>query len=173
MTVCRDFNSAISDKKFDYTVICDGSGYTDHVGGYGAIILGHKPGGPVYEVTYGCSMHMETGRAEFTAILSGLNALLDINNWRDKISTLKICKKNILIVSDRQDLVGSINKVFNRKANGDLWACFEWYEKIFKIEAVHVKRETVELHKAVDRVASELRMQLKAFEIVQKECGHI
>lgn len=118
-------------------------------------------------------MHMETGRAEFTAILSGLNALMDINGWRDNLKSLVLFKKNILIISDRQDLVGSINNYYGRKANGDLWSSFEWYEKFFKIEAVHVHRETVEMHKVADRVASELRMQLKAFEIVQKECGHI
>lgn len=118
-------------------------------------------------------MHMETGRAEFTAILSGLNALMDLNKWRENLSALKLFRKQILIVSDRQDLVGSINNIYSRKANGDLWASFAWYEKFFKIEAVHVHRETVEMHKAVDRIASELRMQLKAFEIVQKECGHI
>lgn len=173
LTVCRDYRSALSDKKFDYIIVCDGSGYTDHVGGFGAIILSNKPSGPVYEATYGCSMHMETGRAEFTAILSGLNALMDLNKWRENLSALKLFRKQILIVSDRQDLVGSINNIYSRKANGDLWASFAWYEKFFKIEAVHVHRETVEMHKAVDRIASELRMQLKAFEIVQKECGHI
>ena len=173
LTVCRDYNLAISDKKFEYIIVCDGSGYTDHVGGFGAIILGNKPVGSMYEVTFGCSMHMETGRAEFTAILSGLNALLDTKKWRNNVDLSQVFKKHILIVSDREDLVGSINKVYGRKANKDLWASFEWYEKYFDIEAVHVKRETVELHKAVDRVASELRMQLKAFEITQKECGHI
>lgn len=171
--VCRDYQLALSDKKFDYTIICDGSGYTDHVGGFGAIILGNKPSGPVYEVTYGCSMHMETGRAEFTAILSGLNALMDINDWRNDLKNLIVFKKNILVISDRQDLVGSINNYYSRKANGDLWASFNWYEKYFNVEAVHVPRETVPMHKVVDRVASELRMQLKAFEITQKECGHI
>jgi hypothetical protein len=116
---------------------------------------------------------METGRAEFTAILSGLNALMDINDWRNDLKNLIVFKKNILIISDRQDLVGSINNYYSRKANGDLWASFNWYEKYFKIEAVHVPRETVPMHKVADRVASELRMQLKAFEITQKECGHI
>jgi ribonuclease HI len=171
--VCRDYLLALSDKKFDYTIVCDGSGYTDHVGGFGAIILGNKNNTPVYETAYGCSTHMETGRAEFTAILTGLGALMYVKGWREDLKTLALFKKHILIISDRQDLVGSINNYYSRKANRDLWVSFEWYEKYFSIEAVHVKRETVPMHQVADRMASELRMQLKAFEVVQKECGNL
>lgn len=69
-------------------------------------------------------------------------------------------KPSVKILSDREDLVGSINQIYARKRNGDLWAQFSWYERIFLIKAQHVKRETNNTHDTADRVASEMRLVL-------------
>lgn len=146
------------------------------MGGFGAIILSNKGVGPFYTSTFGGATHMETGRAELTAMLAGLHAILDVNGWMGTgvMKQLAARKDNVLIVTDREDLVGSINRIYKRgEAHGDLWAQFEWYERYFYIEAVHAHRETVELHKAADRIASEMRIVIKEMDTVQRECGHL
>lgn len=161
---------------FDFTLYTDGSGFTDHYGGFAAVVLSNKNIGPLYTPACGCSTHMETGRAEFSAILLGLHTILETTGWINSTCSmlqLQINKPRVLIVSDRQDLVGSINKIFRRKQNGDLWASFEWYAQYFDIEAVHVGRETVALHKTADRMASGLREVIMDYVLIQKENKHI
>lgn len=168
--VCRPLGEVFVDPKFQYKLFTDGSGFTDHIGGFASILVSSN-GNPCIS-SCGCSMHMETGRAEFMAMLQGLRTIFESNNYDTRgedLAFLERTKPGVLIISDRQDLVGSINNVYERKRNGDLWASFEWYEKYFDIEAVHVKRETVAIHKNADRIASGMRLVLLDYLETNKE----
>lgn len=171
--VCRPLVDAFTDPKFQYKLYTDGSGFTDHIGGFASILVSSN--GTPCTVSCGCSMHMETGRAEFMAILQGLRTIFETNNYDTRgedLSFLERVRPGVLIISDREDLVGSINRIYERKRNGDLWASFEWYEKYLTIEAVHVKRETAEIHKNVDRIASGMRMVLIDYLNTNKETDY-
>lgn len=118
---------------------------------------------------------METGRAEFTAILTALHSIVDVLSLdkKSELKALELKRPTVLIVSDREDLVGSINRLFKREKNCDLWSQFEWYEKYFDIEATHIKRNTNTTHNIVDAVASGLRNNLVEYVQIQKEINHI
>lgn len=155
-------NSLPDAAAYDFLIVGDGSGFTDHFGGYGAITISIKNPKLTYERSFGCGTHMETGRAEFMAILSAMHAIVEKCEF-EHTPTLELLEKlrpTIYILSDRMDLVGSILKIYRRKTNRDLWAQFEWYERYFDIKAAHIKRDTIELHKAVDAIASEMRIVL-------------
>lgn len=159
-----------------YILCTDGSGYTDHLGGFGAIALSTKYSAHCYINSCGCSTHTETGRAEFLAVLTGLHSILDANGW-DKESKLDAMflgnKMKVHVVSDRADLVGSINNFYTRGQNADLWQQFAWYEKYMDISAEHVKRETHPTQSIVDKTASLMRVVLKDFVESQQELKHI
>lgn len=160
----------------DYIIYTDGSGYTDHYGGFGAIALSSKYSAHCYIPSCGCSTHTETGRAEFLAVLNGLHSIFDENKW-ERESTLDSAflynKLKVHIVSDRADLVGSINGVYARASNCDLWAQFAWYEKYVSVTAEHVKRETNATQSIVDKTASLMRVVLKDFVENQTELKHM
>lgn len=173
--VCQDLGTAFNDTKFSYILYTDGSGYLDHVGGFASVLVS-RAGGTGVVTTCGAATHMETGRAEFMAILSGLHSILEATNTDTKgfdIEELRITKPNVLIVSDRMDLVGSINNAYERKRNGDLWSAFSWYEDIFNIEAVHVHRDTVDVHREVDKLASAMRLVMLDFINTNKETSYL
>lgn len=173
--VCRELGEALTDTKFQYKLFTDGSGFTDNIGGFASVLV--VPDGSIKcTASCGCSMHMGTSRAEFVAILHGLHTIIEANGYDTKgedMINLLSSKPKVLIVSDRQDLVGSINNVYSRKRNGDLWAAFSWYETIFDIEAVHTKRETVAIHKDADRLASAMRLVLLDFIEQHKETDYL
>ena len=62
-----------------------------------------------------------------------------------KLSTKTKKKPTILIISDREDLVGVINGLYDSNKHGDLWARYAWYSDRFDIEAKWIK-ETNMLH---------------------------
>lgn len=173
--VSRRLEEAFNDSKFSYILYTDGSGYLDHIGGYASVLVS-RVGTMGINTSFGCSANMETGRAEFMAILNGLHTILESTGTGTKgedIENFRNTKPWVLIVSDRMDLVGSINNVYGRKHNGDLWASFEWYEDVFSIEAVHVHRDTVSVHREVDKLASAMRLVLADFINTNKETSYL
>lgn len=161
----------------DFILFTDGSGYLDHLGGFGAIAVGVSSiSSSGYIPSCGCATHTETGRAEFTAVLNGLHSILDVNGW-DNESLLESRflgnRMKVHIVSDRADLVGSINRVYRRGSNSDLWAQYEWYERYMEITAEHVKRETNPTQSLVDKTASLMRLVLKDFVESEQEHKHM
>lgn len=161
---------------FDFYIYSDGSGhYSDRVGGYGAIICSPVHDECKHIASFGCGTHMETGRAEFMAVMSALHAILELKGWERKSarSVLSSNKPTVLITSDRLDLVGSINKEFRRESNADLWAQFEWYEQYLDIKATHVKRDTQPTQRVADILASELRIVLLEYTQTKKELNQI
>lgn len=156
----------------DYMLYTDGSGYTDHFGGYGAIALSAKHSAHCYIQSCGCATHTETGRAEFLAVLSGLHSILEENGWETESvldSRFQGDRLKVHIVSDRADLVGSINGYYRRKSNPDLWQQLAWYERYIDLTAEHVKRETHNVQSIADKTASLMRLVIKDFVEAQNE----
>lgn len=156
---------------YDFYIHSDGSGHLDHLGGFGAVVSSVRYSPLAYEPVAGCCTQTETGRAEFLAILSALHAIVDVMQWdkTSQLQSLMMSRPAVKIFSDREDLVGSINKVYSRKRNGDLWQQFAWYERIFQIDAQHVKRATDATHDIADTVASEMRLVLWDYMQTQQD----
>ncbi len=163
------------ENKYDFIIYSDGSSHTDEIGGFGAIVSSPVYSNAAYVPVAGACTNTHTARAEFLAILSGLWAIVDTMGWDHSkfIATLRKERPKVLILTDREDLAGSINKVFRRHRNRDLWNQFSWYENHFSIEAKHVKRDTVPAQSAADKIASEMRIVLKEFVKIQTELNHI
>lgn len=164
-----------SSEDYDFLIIADGSGWTDHIGGYGAIILSVTSPHITYEPAFGASTHTETGRAEFMAILNALHAIVDKCGYEhaNQLELLKKNKPRVFILSDRMDLVGSLLGMYKRRTNLDLWAQFAWYTQYFACTAAHITRDTFPLHKSADALASELRLVLKDFADTQTDVKNI
>lgn len=161
--------------EYDFLIIGDGSGFTDHLGGFGAVVISSKHPKLTYERAFGCSTHTETGRSEFKALLDAMHAIIDKCDL-EHTSNLEMLERNkpvIYLLSDRQDLIGSILRIYKRRTNKDLWAMFEWYEKYFTIKAAHIPRDTFSIHKSVDAIASEMRMVLIDFHKTQVSVENI
>ena len=117
---------------------------------------------------------MNTTRAELTAILEGLyRVYVYFEMIKRKLSTKTKKKPTILIVSDREDLVGVINKLYTSNKHGDLWARYEWYSALFDIEAKWIKRETNMMHSLSDRLASGFRLVMSDYIQSQESVDHI
>jgi ribonuclease HI len=159
----------------DIVITTDGSGYLDKIGGFGALILSSKYLELNGTTAYGCSNHTETGRAELYAIVHALHATLEKlrGNSAWELENLRETHPTILVLSDRQDVVGKANKLFKRNVDLDLWQAYDYYETYFDIIVRHIPRDTLPIHKSVDALASELRLVLLDFTETQKDAKHI
>lgn len=153
----------------DFFLFTDGSGHQDGYGGWASLILG-----PTYNIAHArmaAAKGTTVERAEFEALLMGLQSILEQAKLESSssLSRLETSPLHVLWLSDRESLVLSVTRkpdgtpVYRRKASPDLWARFAWYEKIFKITARHVKRETNAHHDIVDRLASDARVLIKDY----------
>lgn len=116
-----------------------------------------------------------TDRAEFLALLHGLDSILEEMKWKDKmrLQSMTVIPIKVLWFSDRESLVKSVNKEYGRKAQPDLWSWFEWFERHFMIHGVHVKRETNHMQNMTDRLASEARILIKSYDQLAQELQHV
>ena len=149
-----------SSDEFEFLIVSDGSGWEDGFGGFGAVVI--APKFFVYESAMGAGTHTTVWRTEFMAILTGLRVIVDKCDMEHthKLEQQERNKPRVLIRSDSESLVNGINIPLQRKKNKDLWAQFTWYERYFDIQAKHIPRDTLLLHKAVDALASGGRMAL-------------
>lgn len=117
-------------------------------------------------------MHTSVPRAEFLAILNALHTIVDRCDFEHtgKLEQLRQNKPVILIESDCENIVSGIcDPSRKRKAHRDLWAQLAWYEQYFTIYAKHLPRDTKQLHRQVDAIASGMRVVLQASEKRKKE----
>jgi hypothetical protein len=111
-------------------------------------------------------------RAEFEALLLGLQGILEIGGWDgnkealDKTSS----KPTICWYTDCQSLFMSVLRdpetglpVYGRKACGDLWARFGYYETAFFITPNHIKRNSLPEQALADRVSGECRLVISDY----------
>lgn len=154
---------------YDFFLFTDGSGHQDTYGGWASLVIG--PRHNIVDARMAACKGTSVERAEFEALLMGLQAILDRtnSNGSGSLQRLERCPLKVFWVSDRESLVLSVTRtpegttVYRRKASPDLWARFEWYEKHFSITARHTKRETIPHHNIVDRLASDARVLVKDY----------
>lgn len=166
----------MGEKDYDFYIYTDGSGKGDrkHCGAYAANIISIKHPDLSYTSVVGGSSCMNTTRAELTAILEGLNRVfVYMEMLNKKLSPKRKRKPTILIISDREDLVGMINHVSSTTKHGDLWARYAWYASLFDIEAKWVKRETNVMHSLSDKLASGFRLVIVDYVQTQESVDHI
>lgn len=153
----------------DFFLFTDGSGHQDGYGGWSCLVLG--PRFNIAHARMAACKGTTVERAEFEALLLGLQAILELTKMEGGagIKHLERVPFRVRWMSDRESLVLSVKRkpdgttFYRRKASPDLWARFEWYEKLFVIDPHHVKRETNPHHNIVDRLASDARVLIKDY----------
>lgn len=161
---------------YDFCLVTDGSGYLEHAGGWAAILTSSIFPKCRYVPSCGCCTHTETGRAEFLAILTGLHTIVELMEYEastQRLLDLEMIRPTVHILSDREDLVKSINGEYNRNKNLDLWAQFSWYEQHFDITAEHSRRNVTPAQVQVDTIASTLRLVLIDYVQNQTDSGKL
>jgi len=168
--------SCPNEKAHDFIIYTDGSGYTDGYGGASSLMVSKKYG--LRETRLISYSHVTTDRAEFEALLSGLQSIVESMGW-SKVSKVKELmelpvKPSVCWYTDRESLALAIwrdengETIYKRKTSGDLWARFEFYEQIFDISPFCIERNSTEEHAYVDKLASESRLIVKEyFEILK------
>jgi hypothetical protein len=84
-------------------------------------------------------------------LLTGLATIENITNIDE---TEKI---PVSYIGDNISLVNAVNKDSARKACPHLWYQFNYFEKLFSIDAIHIHRDTNDLHNECDIHSSQLR----------------
>lgn len=156
-------------EEYDFFLYTDGSGHQDTYGGWASVVVGPKHN--VFEARMAACKGTTVERAEFEALLLGLQSILERTKMEGAagIQHLERIPFKVLWLSDRESLVLSVtrkpdgNTVYRRKASPDLWARFEWYEKLFKITPRHTKRENNPYHDIADRLASDARVLVRDY----------
>lgn len=166
----------MADREFDFYVYSDGSGTGENLkpGAFAATILSIKHPELSCASVVGGNSGMGTMRAELTAMLEGIQRIYEYFERDHRTPSPKSKNKpTVLIVSDRDDLVGMLNHIYKISKNGDLWARMSWYAERFDIEAKWVKRETNIMHSQADRLASGFRLVVKEYVQCQESVNHI
>lgn len=143
----------------DYLLFTDGSGYQDGYGGWACIVT--DPSGTPLMFRMGCIMGATVDRMELTAILEGLQLVEELKTTNPKSigDQGRTWHPVVHLFSDRENLVLSIQKVYDRSNAPDLWKRYEFYEGRLHVVARHVERETdhsqfitVDLHASTARI---------------------
>lgn len=155
--------------EIDYFLYTDGSGHQDGYGGWSSLLVSDKHN--IYDLRMTACKGTTTDRAEFEALLSGLQTIVDFHKLdidRD-FESFRQNRPGLLWTSDRQSLVGSVqrdadgNPVNRRRKMLDLWARFAFYEPLFSIHARYIPRESNPYQSITDVMASDGRVLIKNF----------
>lgn len=119
----------------------------------------------------GGMLGVDVERAEFMALLEGLQLILQEANLADVKARAYLLLNPIRLTwfSDRESLVHSVTRgddgqpINKRTASADLWARFEFYEPMFRISAFHLPRNTNPNQAVADQISSDLRTLLKDY----------
>ena len=149
----------------DFMLFTDGSSYDqDLYGGWAA--YARTPDKSVKLFRMGAVSGTTVDRAEMTAILEGLNMVLEASYAMPRQIPMgqHHWKPRVQLFSDRENLVLSIQAVYARSNNPDLWKRFEYFEAHMVIDANHVADETAfEEFVLVDLHASSARIMVKNY----------
>lgn len=168
--------SCPSEEAHDFIIHTDGSGYVDGYGGSASYMVSKRYNRKETRVL--SSSHTTVDRAEFEALLLGLQSIIDSMGWvnRGDINRLKDSpnKPTVMWFADRESLILSVwrdsdgRTICKRKKQADLWARFEFYEQLFDITPILIPRNSNSEHRFVDKLASESRMLVKEYyEVLQ------
>lgn len=146
------------DSEFDFIIRTDGSGvYTDDYGGSSVYTTDQATGLRYLDVAG--STGNNTHRAEVSALLLGLRRASLI--LQHTSASLQGITRTVRWYCDREAAVTAVNSKSSRKAEPDLFAQLEYYEKTFKVYAVFEPRETEGAHQKVDRFCHEFRNMVR------------
>ena len=131
-----------SNRQPDFLMFTDGSGWKDGYGGWASLVKTFDGAHQMFRM--GAIIGCTVDRMEMHAILEGLQLAIEMIPWavREPDDDLRTWKPKVKMFSDRENLVLSIQRVYDRSNSRDLWARFEYYESQLDIEAEHVLRET-------------------------------
>ena len=113
----------MQDLPYDYILYTDGSGYEkDGFSGWCCQVVSNVPG-VEGQRRMGCMSGSTVDRAEFTALLEGLEMILDLDR---NTPSLGPRRPKVLWYSDRESLVGGVTRIWGpdkgRNSSPDLWA---------------------------------------------------
>lgn len=141
----------------NYFLFTDGSGYKDGYGGWACLV--RSPDNMYQMFRMGSIIGATVDRMELTAILEGLQIVFELTAEERGGYLGKDCRPIVALFSDRENLVLSIQGVYDRSNAPDLWARFAFYEKYLGVDAKHVLRENdypefekVDLHASTGRI---------------------
>ena len=153
----------------DFEIYTDGSGHSDKYGASAAVVfsLRHK----VYTRRFAAFYGISVNRAELEGLLLGLKAIMDEMDWNtpESRARLKAYPPIVNWYGDRENLIKSValdvrgTPLYSRRTDPDLWAQFAYYEQLFKIIPLKVKRNTLPAQAACDEVCGELRTLMQEF----------
>lgn len=120
---------------YDIILVTDGSGHTDGYGGFAA--MAYTPDKLVKTFRMAALSGTTVDRAEFGGALEGFNMVLDMwNAMPQRLTqdpTQAGARAKVLWISDRENMVLSALRTQARSNSPDLWARYEWYEKVLDI----------------------------------------
>jgi len=158
----------------DFLMFTDGSGYKDGYGGWACLV---KTSDSMHQMfRMGAVIGCTVDRMEMTAILEGLQLVVEMTPWavRRPEEDRNTWRPKVRMFSDRENLVLSIQGVYDRSNSPDLWHRFQYYETLLDIEPVHVLRETDHPEfVTVDMQASTARIIAKEYGLatdLQRHC---
>lgn len=162
----------------DFILHTDGSGHADGYGGSACLVESNSHRKRTLHLS--AYSQTSTDRAEFEGLLNGLQSIVDMMQWSPAADysalTQRPKKLSVAWFTDRESLALSVwrqadgTTVYQRKKQGDLWARFEYYEKIFHVIPYLIARNSTPSHEYVDRLASEARILIKEYmEILKTE----
>ena len=159
-------------EEHDFILWTDGSGYDTGHGASASILLDNETGKK--EVRISANSTSTTHRAEFDALLNGLQAALEMRDWNTPADKLRLdqsrVKPSICWFGDSESLMLATyidehtgKPAFQRRLNGDLWYRYAYYETAFHITPIHIPRNSMPEHALADRLAGEARLLLKEY----------
>lgn len=147
----------------EFTLYTDGSGYQDGFSGYCSVFISNIKGHPHKGQVLGAMTGSTVDRAEMTALLEGLEAILSFLETVPKFRLMN-SKPTIAWYTDREALAKSVKGEYGRGSSPDLWARLAVYEQQFNILPTWVSRETeTEDFRTCDLHASTLRVIIKSY----------
>ena len=159
-------------EEHDFILWTDGSGYENGCTGSASILVENETG--IKEVRISSTSSQSTHRAEFEALLNGLQSILDLKGWGSIEEKRKLdqsaFKPTVYWYSDCESLVLSVyvdektkEPAFRRRLNGDLWCRFSFYETAFSITPIHIDRNSMPEQALTDRLAGDSRILIKEY----------
>jgi ribonuclease HI len=160
-----------------WLLLTDGSGHADGYGGYAAVIVNTKTL-VIHEVAAGIK-GTSTEEAEFLGLLNGLKSILGHyvakSGRPTALQRLEAEQPVIHWITDRESLALSVwrdpktnEPVYRRKSTPELWAMYRYFEPLFRVVPLWTKRQTLALHNRADVLASELRVNVKEYFMIDE-----
>lgn len=162
-----------SPEEHDFCLWTDGSGCMETgFTGSASLLIERETGRR--ETRVSANSYQSTYRAEFEAILNGLDSVFHVlgahNASIKQQLMLSVVKPSVCWYGDNESLMlaayqpsGEDMPVFRRKSHLDLWARYSYYAEALHITPMCIPRNSMPEHELVDRLSGESRMSLSDY----------